>query len=141
MEHSNSNSTNSPEMPPNHLKRNKLLAVILIPLSLIIISISGVTILGQLLAPPRQVAGKNPLSLRTFHELLGFLGAIIGLVSAVIALTSSLNVGKFFAAGNHNAAAAASEKALTWGKNLPLLTGLLALLVIATIVQRFFIGK
>ena len=141
MEHSNSNSTNSPEMPSNHLQRNKLLAVILIPLSSIIIFISGATILGQLFVPPRLVTGKNSFSLRTFHELLGFLGAIIGLVSAITALTSSLNVGKFYAAGNHNAAAAASQKALTWGKNLPLLTGILALLLIATIVQAFFLGK
>lgn len=141
MEHSNINSPNLSEMPPNYLQRNKLLAVIVIPLSLIIIFVSGASILGQLFAPPQLIAHEIPLGLRIFHEFLGFFGAIIGLVSAVIALTSSLNVGKFFADGNHSAAIAASERASTWGKNLPLLTGLLALLLIVEIVQRFFIGK
>lgn len=141
MEYPNSDAANSPPTPPNYLSRNKLLAAVMIPLALILIFISGASILGQLFAAPKLIADEIPLGLRIFHELLGFFGAIIGLSLAAAALTNSLNVNKLFAAGNHAAAVAASEKAQKHGKNLPLLIGMLAVLLVIKIAQAFFLGK
>ena len=138
MEFPNSNSTNTLAMPPNYLQRNKLLAMILIPLALIIILISSASIFGKLFAAPKLIADEIPLGYRIFQELCGFIGAIAGLMSGFSALTNSLNVNKFFAAGDQGAAIAASEKAQKHGKNLPLLIGILALLLIVKIAQTFF---
>ena len=141
MEYPNNQPTDSPTMPTNYLKRNKLLAAILIPLSLIVIFITGASILGQLFAAPKLIADEVPLWARILVELFGFIGAIAGLISALIAIMSSLGVNKFFTAGNQDAAVAASEKAQKYGGNLLLMIGILSLLFVIKIVQAFFLGK
>ena len=141
MEYPNSDSENSPAMPLNYLQRNKLLAAILIPLSLLVIFATGASILGHLFAAPTAIADEVPLWARMLMELLGFIGAIAGLIIAVIALTNSLNVSKFFSAGNYDAAVVASEKAQKHGKNLPLLIGMFAILLALKIARAFFLEK
>jgi len=141
MEYLNNVPADSPKMPTNHLKRNKLLAVILIPLSLIVMFMTGASILGQMFAAPKLIADEVPLWARILVEVFGFVGAVAGFLTAVIAITSSLGVNKLFATGNYDAAAAASQKAQKYGGNLLLMIGVLSALLIVKIAQTFFLGK
>ena len=134
-------SADSPAMPPDYLPRNKIYAVITIPLAIILFFISGANILGVLFAPPQLIADEISPALRIFQHLVGLLGASAGLISAVIALMSSISVGKFFAVGNYQAAAAASEKAQKNGKTLPLLIGLYSVWLIFLIVKALVLEK
>lgn len=141
MENTTDISGDSPTMPPDYLPRNKIYAIIIIPLALILFFISGANILGVLLAPPQLIADEISPALRIFQYLVGLLGASAGLASGVIAWMSSINVGKFFAAGNYQAAAAASEKAQKNGKTLPLLIGLYGVWLVFLIVKALFLEK
>jgi len=141
MEYPNNQPTDSPTMPTNYLKRNKLLAAILIPLSLIVMFITGASILGQLFAAPKLIADEVPLWARILVELFGFIGAVAGFITALIAVTSSLAINKLFAAGDYDAAAAASEKAQKYGGNLLLMIGVLSVLLVVKIAQIFFLEK
>ncbi|MGI8669385.1 MAG: hypothetical protein ACR2J3_05975 [Aridibacter sp.] len=130
-------STNPPQMPPDHLQRNKLYAFILIPLSIILIFITGASIFGKLTAPTPVIADEVPLYMRILVDLFGFLGALAGVLSGFLALSSSMKVGKFFAAGNYDAAKTASDNAEKYGKSLPLLIGVLFILLVVKILGAF----
>ena len=141
MENARTSPTDSPTMPPDYLPRNKIYAFILIPLALVLFFISGSTIFSVLTAPPRLIADEISPTLRIFQHLVGLIATTAGLASAVLALTSSANVGKFFADGNHEAAVAASEKAQKNGKTLPLLIGLFGVWLVFIVVKALFLEK
>jgi acyl-CoA reductase-like NAD-dependent aldehyde dehydrogenase len=131
-------STNSAQMPPDHLQPNKLYAFILIPLSVILIFITGASIFGKLSAPTPVIADEVPLYMRVLVDLFGFLGALAGVISGFTALSSSMKVGKLFATGNYDVAKTASDNAEKHGKSLPVLIGALGLLLIVKIFGAFF---
>ena len=122
---------------PNYLPRNKIYAAILIPLALILIFISGAKMLGILFAPPQLIADEIGPGLRIFQQLLGFIVAVGGIITAFGALTSSSNVGKFSGEGNQAAAEKASAKAQTSGKNTLLFIGFVSVFLILFVVSTF----
>ncbi len=130
-------STKSAQMPPDHLQRNKLYAFILIPLSIILIFITGASIFGKLSAPTPVIADEVPLYMRLLVDLFGFLGALAGVISGFTALSSSMKVGKLFATGNYDAAKTASDITEKYGKSLPLLIGVLFILLVVKILGAF----
>lgn len=131
----NEELSKSPTMPPEFMPRNLIYAVILIPLALLLILFSGAKILGLLFAPP-QFDEIGP-GLRIFHQSLYLAAALAAIASSIIALTSSLNMKKFFTAGNRAAAVSASEKADKNGKFLPIFIVAFGIVVIVYIVQMF----
>lgn len=106
------------------------------------IFLTGASIFGQLFAASSAIADEVPPLARILVELLGFVGAVAGLISALMAITGLLNYKRLSAAGNHDAAAAAAAaKAQKYGANLLLLIGILSLLCVVKIGQAFFLGK
>ncbi len=139
MENADNNLNNAPTMPPDFSSRNKSYAAVIVPLALFLIIISGAKILGIMFGP-RQFDEIGP-GLRIFQQSIGFAVAILGIVTAVGAWTSTGNVSKFFNAGDQAAAEKASVKAKTSGKQTLLFIGFICVFLILFIVNTFFLGK
>ena len=135
MENTKTASENSPAMPPDYLPRNKIYSVIMVPLALLLGIFSGGRIWAILFAMTRTLTSDIPPMIRVFQHSLGFVVAIAGIIMAIIALTGSLKVSRFYNAGNYEAAAAASKKAEKPGKIMLLLTGLICVFLILYILK------